>query len=64
MDFDITTVYMVKMALTKCLDLPEWVQSKHIQLYFRGCMLTEDEAFLSELEIKNGETLRYVVMIP
>ena len=63
-DFETTTVYMVKMALTRCLDLPDWVQSKHIQLYFKGSMLPEDEVCLSDVEIKNGETLRYVVMIP
>ena len=41
-----TTVSLLKEALSKCLDLPDWINNNHIMLYFKGHLLFNDDATL------------------
>ena len=62
-DFSQATVGLLKDAVCHCLNLAEWVQRHHIQLYFNGIALMDDEGILEDYEIKGGAKINYIIMI-
>jgi hypothetical protein len=62
-DFSQATVGLLKDAVCHCLNLAEWVQRHHIQLYFNGLALMDDEGILEEYDIKGGAKINYIIMI-
>lgn len=62
-DFTQATVGLLKDAVCHCLNLADWVQRHHIQLYFGGLALVDDEAILADCEIKGGARINYIIMI-
>lgn len=62
-DFSQATVGLLKDAVCHCLNLADWVQRHHIQLYFNGIALVDDEGILEEYEIQGGSKISYIIMI-
>lgn len=62
-DFTQATVGLLKDAVCHCLNLADWVQRHHIQLFFNGLALLDDETFLDEYEIKAGSRINYLIVI-
>lgn len=62
-DFAQTTVGLLKDAVCHCLNLADWVQRHHVQLYFNGYPLIDDESILEDYEIKQGSKIKYIIMI-
>ena len=57
------TIGLLKDAVCHCLSLADWVQRHHIQLFFNGAPLLQDEAKLESLDIKEGAKVKYIIMI-
>ena len=57
------TVGLLKDAVCHCLNLADWVQRGHIQLYFNGQALLDDNCVLEDYDVKGGAKISYVIMI-
>ena len=62
-EYTITTVALLKEALSHCLDLPDWINANHIMLYFKGNSLSNDNSTLASVGIENGSKIHYVLLI-
>ena len=62
-DFSQATVGLLKDAVCHCLNLADWVQRHHIQLFYNGMALIDDDGILEEYEIKAGAKINYIIMI-
>lgn len=62
-DVSLATIGLLKDAVCQCLDLANWVQRNHIQLFYKGTALLDDNSVLGDYDIKGGSTLNYVIMI-
>jgi hypothetical protein len=54
---------LLKDAVCHCLNLADWVQRHHVQLYYQGLPLLDDEGILEEYDIKGGAKISYIIMI-
>jgi hypothetical protein len=43
--------------------LADWVQRHHVQLFYQGLPLLDDEGILEEYDIKGGAKISYIIMI-
>ena len=62
-DLSMATVGLLKDAVCHCLNLADWVQRGHIQLYFNGQALLDDNCVLEDYDVKGGAKINYVIMI-
>ncbi len=62
-DFSQATIGLLKDAVCHCLNLADWVQRHHVQLFYQGLPLLDDEGILEEYDIKGGAKISYIIMI-
>ena len=62
-DLSQATVGLLKDAVCHCLSLADWVQRHHIQLFYKGTPLLDDEGALDQYDIKEGARVSYIIMI-
>lgn len=62
-DLSVATVGLLKDAVCHCLNMAEWVQRNHIQLYYNGVALLNDNSILEDYDVKGGAKINYIIMI-
>ena len=62
-EFETTTVGLLKDALRECLGLPDWITRSHIQLFYNGSPLADENSTLCESKIKDGSKIIYLILV-
>ena len=62
-DLTKATVGLLKDAVIHCLNMADWVERHHIQLFYQGTPLLDDACLLDNYNIKEGASIKYVIMI-
>ena len=63
-DYSATSVGLLKDAVKHCLNMADWVERQHIQLFFNAKPLQDDGANLDDYQVVAGSTINYIIMIP